>query len=235
MPEESIPLVDVIQLSSVQCQKPILGDLKYASDDNFVGRIIDGYHNDARDICLLAPQAAAMVCQAQNYLYQHYNLSLIILDAYRPLRAVRDFVHWFQQPPTHEEVVRKKIHYPDLEKNQLGKEGYIAETVSRHCYGQAVDVVLIDPNNHRELDMGTCFDYFGELSHSTRTEDELGIAVFQNRKILSDVMAKFHFQVHPKEYWHFDFHVREIQEPLDIIITPDLKGLGVELIPEIIS
>src|SRR5579883_386730 len=116
MQDEDIALIDVVALSQQHCPIPIMGDLKYSYQENFVGRRIAGYETDQRDICLLAPNAATRLCQVQNFLVHHYRLSLLIFDAYRPLRAVKDFVNWFSLPPTPYELERKAIHFPKLEK-----------------------------------------------------------------------------------------------------------------------
>lgn len=224
---QSIPLVDVISLSQQNCAVPILGDLKYSYDDNFIGRPIEGYEHNLRDICLLAPNAAKMLCNVQNYLVENFQQGLLIFDAYRPLRATQDFVKWFYEEPTPSEIARKAIHYPHLNKNELSHQGYIAEGVSRHCYGQAVDLTLIDLATNTLLDMGACFDFFNELSHASQTAETIGEIAYQNRTRLKDAMHQFNFQVHANEYWHFDYVHQENQEPLDIVITEQLRGLGV--------
>jgi D-alanyl-D-alanine dipeptidase len=224
-----IPLVDVIQLSKHLCQVPIIGDLKYAYDDNFVGRPIPGYEPNVIDVALLAPEAAHNVCQAQNYLVSQHDLGIVIMDAYRPLRAVKFFSQWFQELPTEQELHRKAIHYPDLAKPELAAQGYIAQNVSRHCFGQAVDMVLISLRRHELVFMGPCFDFFGLTSHSTQTKEDIGELAYQNRTYLINAMQQFGFQVHPKEYWHFDFNIRENQEPLDIEISEQLRGLNVTI------
>ncbi len=227
MTKNGTNLIDVISLSHQCCAAPIKGDLKYSYEDNFIGRPIAGYQDGVRDVCLLAPQAAKMLCKVQNFLVLEHQLSLIVLDAYRPLRAIRDFVKWFDEAPTEHELQRKQIHYPALPKNQLAEHGYIAEGISNHCYGQAVDVCLSDLNSQVELDMGSCFDYFDELSHSTQPENVIGKIPYQNRKNLQVAMEQFGFIVHPKEYWHFDFHIRENLDPFDIIIDETVRGLNV--------
>lgn len=225
---ENLPFIDVIGLSKLHCNKPILGDLKYATHENFVGRPIAGYHPSAHDICLLAPQAAQMLCQTQNYLLNEFGYGLIIFDAYRPLRAVTDFAEWFKKAPeTSYELTRKEIHYPCYEKKQLPVLGYVAEKVSRHCFGRAVDLTLVDMNTEEILNMGTGYDFFDQLSHASATAAQIGNEAFTNRHLLFAAMEKFGFHVHEKEYWHFDFHLQEINEPVDREIHPELKNHGV--------
>jgi D-alanyl-D-alanine dipeptidase len=220
-------LVDVIQLSKIRCKKPIQGDLKYASRENFVGQIIAGYAPDARDVCLLTHTPAEMLCKVQDYLISNYHYGLLILDAYRPLHVVKYWAEWFKQPPADDyELERKKIHYPHLEKKQLAELGYVADVVSKHCFGATVDLVLIDEHG-KELAMGACFDFFDELAHPDAPAEKIGEQAVKNRQILAEAMQRYGFHPYCKEYWHFDHEKVEVTEPLDIAITSDLRGIGV--------
>lgn len=212
-------LVDVIHLSKELCAIPIQGELAYATKENFLGRVVKGYHPNAKQRCLLAHNTARKLCGVQNLLLKKH-LGLFIFDGYRPLRAVRDFSEWMQQPPVDDyELLRKQIHYPRLEKSQLSKLGYIAEKVSNHCYGTTIDLTLMDLKTQNFLDMGASFDYFDEIAHSTATVDLIGHTAYHNRQTLFHAMNEFGFIPHPKEYWHFDHPERETDVPMDIEIT----------------
>lgn len=213
-------LIDVIHLSKELCSIPIQGELAYATKENFLGRIVNGYHPMAKQRCLLAQNAARKLCGVQNLLSKKH-LGLFIFDGYRPLRAVKDFAEWIQQPPASDyELLRKQIHYPHLEKSQLAKLGYLAEKVSKHCFGSTVDLSLIDLKTQNLLDMGASFDYFDEIAHSTATADVIGHTAHHNRQSLFHAMNEFGFIPHPKEYWHFDHPELETDIPIDIEITP---------------
>ena len=83
-------------------------------------------------------EAAFALCKVQDYLNKHCKVGLYIYDAYRPLRAVKNFAKWFHQPCiTKIEKDRKKIHYPNLEKTDLVRLGYAPDTISRHNFGHA--------------------------------------------------------------------------------------------------
>lgn len=220
-------LIDLIALSEKDCKFPIQSRLDYATKENFVGRIIDGYSADAIDVCLLEKQAAKALCQAQNELNQS-NLGLYVFDAYRPWRAVKDFAQWFTAPITNDyELERKRIHYPNIEKTDLAPLGYAPSTISKHNFGHVVDLTLINLKTNEFLDIGVCFDYFDELSHTTATVEQIGQQAIENRNLLSYVMQKYGFKPYDKEYWHHEFHVQEAHEPIDITITRNLKNLNV--------
>lgn len=225
-----VPLLDVIELSRELCPHPIQGQLAYATIHNFAGQILAGYHPEAKEICLLTPKAASALCEAQNQLLQNHNLSLFIYDAYRPRRAVQFLLHWMKQPVKDEwELTQKLKHYPRVEKSQLVDLHYLSAD-SNHCYGNTVDVVLCDPHTGIPLDFGTVYDYMDPKSHLNVTSEEIGIVAFDNRKILQAAMIKAGFQPHETEYWHFSHQGREgreVENPLDIEISPALKGVGV--------
>jgi len=224
-------LIDVVKLSEKLCSFPIKSELKYATTKNFVGRVINGYEPDLTSLALLTPKAARKLCAVQNALIQQYHFGLLIYDAYRPKRAVQDFLHWTKQDVVNQyELERKEKHYPRIHKNQLFKLGYLSED-SNHCYGNTVDLVLIDIATNKALDMGARFDYMDTISRTTATSHEIGEHAFQHRKILSDVMNKFDFQPYIEEFWHFchgGMKGREVSEPMDIEITSLMKGIVLE-------
>lgn len=220
-------LVDVVALSKNQCQVQIYGHLAYATKENFIARVVNGYSPDAQDICLLTKEVAHSLCRVQNDLNNN-GLGLYIYDAYRPLRAVKDFAAWFVEPSGEEELIRKKIHYPNINKTDLAPLGYAPDTISRHNFGNAVDLTLIDLKEFRPLEMGACFDYFDELSHTNITSEEIGEAAYTNRQILSEFMQKHKFIPYEKEFWHFDYHLKEVSEPMDLPIDNTLKSLNVK-------
>jgi zinc D-Ala-D-Ala dipeptidase len=224
-------LIDVIALSKKHCQRPIQANLAYATRENFTARPVNGYTKGLTDLALMTKDAATALCEVQNELLQQHNLGLLIYDSYRPKRAVLDFVAWSKQAVADDEqgryeLERKQIHYPRIKKNQMFELQYVAED-SQHCYGHTVDLVLINEKN-QELDLGACFDFMDTLSHITMTAAEIGETALQNRNILSSAMKKHGFLPYPYEFWHFSFHHQMIKEPMDLAITPVLKGLNVK-------
>lgn len=211
-------LEDVVDLSRVLCEHPIKCTLAYATKDNFLGRIVDGYHPEAKNLALITPAAAKALCAVQNELLAK-GLGLFIFDAYRPLRAVADFCLWMNSPVQDEyELARKAIHYPHITKKQLATLGYVADTVSDHCYGDTVDLSLINVHDGQLLDMGVCFDFFDELAHLNVSVEQIGHAAKTNRLLLLEVMEQAGFNPHPSEYWHFTYHERQIKTPMDFEI-----------------
>ncbi|MDR3492726.1 MAG: M15 family metallopeptidase [Gammaproteobacteria bacterium] len=218
-------LTDVTALSQTKCTRPILAKLAYATKDNFMGREANGYSAAASDFALMTKTAALALCKVQNQLLEEHELSLLIYDSYRPKRAVLDFISWTNDAPKNQhELAMKQKHYPHIRKNQLFELGYLSAD-SQHCYGHTVDLVLID-KNQTEIPLGACFDFMDELSHLSAMPDQIGHDAFNNRQILSQAMQQQGFVPYQFEFWHFNYKDREINHPIDLEITADLKNIN---------
>ncbi len=171
----------------------IVQEIRYYSTFNFIGERIDGYEEP---VALLSIEAArALKAAATELAVQGYRLK--VFDAYRPVAAVRQFILWGIEDT---DVRMKPYFYPDLEKQELFQRGYIAKQ-SSHSRGSAIDVTLLDMRTGRELDMGSPFDLFSEVSHP----DYRGISEeqFENRMLLQRAMLRNGFMPLDCEWWHF--------------------------------
>ena len=171
----------------------IIQEIRYYSTYNFIGERIDGYEEP---VALLTKEAARALKTVSNELFvQGYRLK--VFDAYRPACAVKHFVLWGIED---QDIRMKPYFYPTLEKQELFSRGYIAKQ-SSHSRGSAVDLTLLDMKTGKELDMGSPFDLFSEVSHP----DYKGITEeqFANRMILQRVMIRNGFMPLDCEWWHF--------------------------------
>ena len=171
----------------------IVLEMRYASKNNFTGRVIDGYEAPK---CILTRQAAEALKNVQEEL-NRYSLSLKIFDAYRPQRSVDDFVKWWKDSS---DIRMKNEYYPDVPKEQLFREGYIS-LKSAHSRGSTVDLTIVMLPQNQELSMGGNFDLFGELSNT----EYKNVKPFQkvNRLLLKSVMEKHGFINYQMEWWHY--------------------------------
>ena len=177
----------------------IVIDLKYASNDNFTGHIVNGYESPK---CLLTIEAARSLRYIQTILNK-FGYSLKIYDAYRPQRSVNHFINWSKNLS---DTINKRYYYPNLAKSILFKLGYIASK-SSHSRGSTVDLTLVDITSGKEVDMGSPYDFFGlESSHDYKN---ISNTQKNNRKFLLDIMTKNGFSSYSKEWWHYTF----IDEP----------------------
>lgn len=176
-------LVDVKELDT-----SIVVDLKYSTSNNFLG--IDMYGDF--DKCYLQPDVAEKLICSQKILKAKFPFySLIVFDAVRARSIQRKM--W------------DTIDVPYFERSK-----YVSNpnNGSLHNFGAAVDVSIIDAHGI-ELDMGTPYDYFGELAYP-REEDrmleegKLTHIQLLNRKLLRDVMELGGFMGITTEWWHFN-------------------------------
>lgn len=168
-------------------------DVRYYTANNFVGAPVDGY---LAPQVILTSQAATKLAAVQQALAP-FGLGLKVFDGYRPQRAVDHFVRWAEAL---EDTVTKAEYYPDVPKENLFRDGYIASK-SGHSRGSTVDVTLVDLQTKIELDMGTPFDFFG-LQSWPEDAEQTG-QVRANRALLQGVMMSNGFKPLSTEWWHF--------------------------------
>ncbi len=156
--------------------KSFILDMKYATDDNFIGEQV---YDCGR--CLMRYEAASALLKAQEK-FQEKGLRIKFYDCYRPLD------------------IQKKMweKYPNA--------SYVANPYkgigSIHNRGGAVDMTVVDKNG-KELDMGTPFDFFGKKAHQDFTD--LPKNVLENREILRNTMESVGFRRIRTEWWHYSF------------------------------
>lgn len=171
----------------------IVQEIRYFSTYNFVGDRIDGYEEPCAIITKEAARALKLVSNEMNV--RGYRLK--VFDAYRPVSAVKHFMLWSIED---QDLRMKPYFYPDIDKEELFNSGYIAKQ-SSHSRGSAIDLTLLDMATGKELDMGSPFDFFGEISHP----DYMGITKeqYNNRMVLKDAMTRHGFEPIDCEWWHF--------------------------------
>ena len=185
-------LVDVQSLD-----KEIRVELKYATEDNFVGENMYGSLTTA----YLLPHFARKVVEAQRILRKRQpEYSLLIYDAARPISVQRRMRSIVEGTPL-------QIYVAD------GKRG------GRHNFGVAVDLTIVDGNG-RPLDMGAGFDHFGKEAwvgndndvtlaaykayvERLRAEGLISAKAAANRTLLLEIMDAVGLRPYVKEWWHF--------------------------------
>lgn len=186
MPAEFIDAATVVDGLAV--------DMRYFGADNFVGKRVDGYEAPR---CILTRSAAAALAAVQRDLARR-GLGLKVYDCYRPARAVAHFARWARDLA---DVVRKGDYYPDVDKRDLFRLGYIAKR-SGHSRGSTVDITLVRrAGGGSDPEMGTRFDFFSPKSWPA--DNSVGMTAQRNRALLADAMRRAGFQPYRQEWWHF--------------------------------
>lgn len=168
-------------------------ELRYLGSNNFLGRPVQGYQ--ASVVYMSEPAARAL--QAVQASLAPEGLGLKVFDAYRPQRAVDDFVRWAADGS---DIVMKQQYYPSLNKDELFPQGYIAER-SGHSRGSTVDLTLVRLADSQELDMGSPYDFFDPVSWPSDTS--ITAAQQVNRLKLREAMLAHGFRPLDTEWWHF--------------------------------
>ncbi|MES2796736.1 MAG: M15 family metallopeptidase [Bacteroidota bacterium] len=181
----------------------ILVELKYSTTDNFVGKDVYG----CISICYLQKKVANMLAAASKYLKsENDSLRLLVYDGARPLAIQK--ILWESLPQ----------YKPSIRKNYVANpaEGSI------HNYGSAIDLTISNRNG-QPIDMGTKYDFFGELAFpkleaKLLTEGKLTQKQINNRKLLRSVMRKAGFTPIEYEWWHFNAVSRQKAKSLYKIV-----------------
>lgn len=191
---------DVVDIQTIN--PDIKVKLMYSTEDNFLGEDVYG----DLEKCYLRKEAAVKLSKAQKLLQEkRKGYSLLVYDGLRP-RDVQARM-W--------ETVKG-----------TDKQKYVAnpKTGSIHNYGAAVDLTIVDSLGN-PLDMGTPFDYFGELAQPRYeekflAEGKLTEGQVENRKLLREVMTSAGFEGISVEWWHFNaFAKSEVRKRYAIVET----------------
>lgn len=171
----------------------IIQEIRYHSTYNFIGDRINGYE-DPVALCTIDAARALKEVAAELFVLGY---RLKVFDAYRPTMAVKHFVLWGIEDADQR---MKQYFYPNIDKTDTFRLGYIA-SLSSHSRGSTIDLTLLDMATGREVDMGSPFDLFDEVSHPSYTgiTDEQ----YRMRMLLQQTMVRNGFVPYDCEWWHF--------------------------------
>ncbi len=166
----------------------ILVDLKYTTLDNFLeidfyGELENAY---VQPECYLKLKNAFNILQKEKPGY-----TFIVYDAVRSMES-------------------QQLMWDSIDVPLNIRHWYVAnpQRGSIHNYGMALDIGIVDSVGNI-LDMGTDFDFFGELAYPEKTtyffnKGDLTQEQFDNRNLLMSVMSKAYFYVSKTEWWHYN-------------------------------
>lgn len=179
------------QAQMVELKKIVPGivyDLRYATKNNFVGKMM--YRLGTHQTFLRKPAAIALA-KSQKILNAK-GIGFKVYDAYRPYAVSKKFWKLVQD------------------------ERYVANPArgSHHNRGTAIDITLIDLNTGRELDMGTDFDNFTDTAH--HSFKDLAPQILNNRQLLKSTMEANGFKALDSEWWHYTYQTDIKFDVLDI-------------------
>jgi D-alanyl-D-alanine dipeptidase len=195
----------------------IIVNLKYFTNDNFIGRRVPHYYANKG---IMTKETALALSEAQKkFLSKGY--SIVIYDAYRPASSVKYFMEWMSDESDN---IRKKYHYPYIKEKKDMKDIYI-DSKSGHSRGSTVDMTIIKTNQKlltesiyeertfngkiypfnkdNTLDCGTSYDLMDPASWADNNTLDLTKEQKYNRELIREVMESSGFKILPEEWWHF--------------------------------
>lgn len=184
--QKTLQLAGLVSVADIDSSITIA--LKYATTDNFLKINL---YNSCK-YCYVHPELAKKLKNAQSLIkLKNKNVSIVIFDATRP-------------------ACIQQLMWDSAKMNMEDKRRFLAnpKNHSLHNYGMAIDCSLIDETG-KLLDMGTDFDYAGELAFpcmESSLEQKKIVTANQiaNRKILRNAMLNSGFTINPYEWWHFN-------------------------------
>ncbi|MCB9639420.1 MAG: hypothetical protein H6727_11060 [Myxococcales bacterium] len=156
--------------------------IRYHTRHNFTGAPLLGYGAPG---AWMREKAATALAKVQATLRKQ-GLSLLVYDAYRPIRGTLSMVAWAKRT--------KQTHL---------LKGYIA-TRSGHNRGHTIDLTICNAKTGKALDMGNAYDTLNPQSHTYNAKGH----ALKNRLLLLRVMRSVGFRPYTKEWWHFSFRMR---------------------------
>lgn len=166
-------------------------DLRYASTNNFLGRVL---YDDCVVAYLRCTAADALQASVRWLAQQQPRWRLRVLDALRPQRVQETLYRALEGTP-------QALYLAHPQRGSI------------HSFGMAVDVTMLDEEG-QELDMGSGFDEMSLRSHPEREAEQLVMGALsadqlRHRGWLRAAMRAGGFQPIHSEWWHFDCGDRE--------------------------
>ncbi|MDH4474048.1 MAG: M15 family metallopeptidase [Fluviicola sp.] len=175
--------------------KKVFWDLKYASTDNFMHRVL----YDTLKTVYLQRDVAQRIAKCQELLTSiDSNLHLLVYDGVRPLA-----VQWEMWRALDTIPVAQRVKFVSNPRNG-----------SVHNYGAAVDLTICGANR-KPLDMGAGYDDSRQIAYPSLeaqflASGELTKKQLANRQLLRKIMRSQRFINIPSEWWHFNAFPRAV-------------------------
>ena len=176
----------------------ILTELRYYTSYNFIGKKINGYEEP---VAIIKKEVIKYLKNVSDY-FKNDGYLIKIWDSYRPQKAVDQFNNWLNN--SDEEM--KLYFYPNIPKSKLINT-YISK-FSNHSKGYSIDLTLVNLTTGKEIDFGTGYDYFNEMSETNyynKSDYNNNKDKHDMRQYLKEIMEKYNFENDPKEWYHYTF------------------------------
>jgi zinc D-Ala-D-Ala dipeptidase len=173
--------------------KNIYWELKYATTDNFMHRVL----YDTLDVLYLQADVVRRLSKAQEKLTAiNTDYHLLVYDGVRPLSVQWEMWNALDSIP----VAQRGLFVSNPANGSV------------HNYGAAVDLTICN-GKRVPLDMGAGYDDIRKIAYPSLEKQflasgELTKAQVANRELLRKVMRNQRFSGIPSEWWHFNAYSR---------------------------
>ena len=187
--------------------KNILWELKYASTDNFMHRVL----YDTLKKPYVQIDIARRLARSQEYLTgRNQEYHLLVYDGLRPLSVQWEMWNALDTVPFLERV--KFVSNP--------KNGSV------HNYGAAVDLTICN-SKRKPLDMGAGYDDMRKVAYPSLESEflasgEITLQQIDNRKLLRRALKSQGFSNIPTEWWHFNAFPRPVVKSKYQLVVSEL-------------
>ncbi|MES2555192.1 MAG: M15 family metallopeptidase [Bacteroidota bacterium] len=187
--------------------KNVFWDLKYASTDNFMHRVL----YDTLKTVYLQRDVAQRLAKCQDLLTSiDSSLHLLVYDGVRPLAVQWEMWRGLDTIP-----VAQRVKFVSNPRNG-----------SVHNYGAAVDLTICDADR-KPLDMGAGYDDSRKIAYPSLeaqflASGELTKQQVANRQLLRKVMRSQRFGNIPSEWWHFNAFARVVVKSRYAVVEYEL-------------
>lgn len=187
--------------------KNIYWELKYASTDNFMHRVL----YDTLEILYLQADVVRRLSKIQEKLTaSNPDYHLLVYDGVRPLS-----VQWEM--------------WNALDTIPAGERGKFVSNPANgsvHNYGAAVDLTICN-GKRVPLDMGAGYDDIRKIAYPSLEKEflasgELTKAQVANRALLRKMMSSQSFSNIPTEWWHFNAYSRNVSKRKYAVVRYEL-------------
>lgn len=142
---------------------------------------------------LLFPVAVHLYEAQQTAMERGYTLK--VYDAYRPYAVTKDIYALTTEFVTANPIYTELMTEP-VKGVAYKQSNFLAQSVSNHNYGVAVDITLADLKTGKELEMQSSMHELSTLSVLSLNNE--------NANILADIMLSNGFRGLNSEWWHFE-------------------------------
>lgn len=170
-----------------------ISTLPYATKENFTG--INFYNSETKP--LVRKELVIPLIKAA-YEFSKMGFRIKILDAFREEKIQREFYKIALQR-------RKEAFVANPDGYGIANPFSIGSIHTKAC---SVDITLVTKNasnTWREIEMPSAYDSFIPESSPNYVGNGVSKKAIFNRNLLINTIKEYGFNVHPNEWWHFDY------------------------------